>query len=71
MIFMPVLLGAKIPGNLGMIMEYYDQAGPLCINGYPMFLSCRLVNKKDAKKIWSMVEKLKKAEAVALGENDG
>jgi len=33
--------------NLGTIFEHLDKAAPRGINGYPMFLSFRLVNKSD------------------------
>jgi len=33
--------------NLGVIYEYYSEAGPRCCNGYPCFFSCHIINKAD------------------------
>ena len=35
----------------GMIYEYMDKAGPLSIDGMPMFLSFRCISQEDAKKV--------------------
>lgn len=35
----------------GMIYEYMDKAGPMAINGMPMFLSLRFLSQEDAKKV--------------------
>ena len=48
--------------DIGFIYEYLNQAGPLGINGYPMFFSCKLLGKEDTKVLY---EKLRQV-AVAL-----
>lgn len=37
--------------SIGMIYEYIDKAGPMSINGMPMFLSLRMLSQEDAKKV--------------------
>jgi hypothetical protein len=43
--------------SIGLLYEYIDTAGPMCINGYPIFLSHRMLNKKDTRKVFRMVDK--------------
>ena len=53
MVFMPIALGAfhnyteEQVNDIGQFYEYYDQASPRCINGYPIFFSVRVISKKD------------------------
>ena len=51
MVFMPIAFGAKFSPeeeqNIGTIYEYWDQAGPRSINGYPCFFSMRVLHKDD------------------------
>jgi len=67
MVFMPLAL---IEGETlerlrkdppGMIYEYMDKAGPMAINGMPMFLSLRMTNQEDAKKVFERVRKIEEA----------
>lgn len=46
--------------QIGMVYEYHTQAGPMSINGYPCFMSLRLLNKEDNKKVWGYYETYKK-----------
>lgn len=70
MIFMPVLLmpnpGAFV-ADAGLLFEYWDQAGPRSINGYPIFFSVRKIIKKDmpalehyVKTYWEMKKEIEK-----------
>lgn len=43
--------------NIGMVYEYYSEAGPTAINGYPCFYSCKLVSIDDAQKFVDMYNK--------------
>ena len=43
-----------------MVYEYHKEAGPMSINGYPCFMSLRLINKDDNKKVWGYYETYKK-----------
>jgi hypothetical protein len=45
--------------NIGMIYEDYSKAGPLSVNGYPMFMSCKIVSIEDTERF---LEKYKKYE---------
>ncbi len=44
--------------DLGMVYEYFDQAGMRSINGYPMFMSLRYLNREDTEKLRGYVDKL-------------
>lgn len=35
----------------GMVYEYMDKAGPMAIDGMPMFCSFRFLSQEDAKKV--------------------
>ena len=43
----------------GLIYEYTEKAGPRSISGLPMFLSMRMLNKKDAKLVWDYYDEIK------------
>jgi len=45
--------------HIGMIYEHMDKASPMGINGYPMFLSAKFLNKKDAEKVMNYYSKYK------------
>lgn len=58
-IFLPIALGALSADdieNFGLAYEYMNNACPMGINGYPCFMSCRLLNKADAQKLVEMVQ---------------
>ena len=65
-VFMPIILGGlsgytqEQIADIGFVYEYYDQAGNSSINGCPIFFSCRIVSKHDAKIIWEKVKKIQK-----------
>lgn len=46
--------------DAGLFYEYYDQAGPRAINGYPMFMSLRSLCKEDTEKLFDYIEEIKK-----------
>jgi len=66
-VFMPLLFGAlndvskEDKERIGMIYEYYDQSLPRSINGQPIFMSCRFLNKNDTEVVWEKVQKIQKA----------
>lgn len=45
----------------GMFYEYLSKAGPMAINGMPIFSSMRMANEDDTKKIWALVQKMEEA----------
>lgn len=49
-------------GKCGFIYEYISKACPTSINGYPVFMSLRIVENKEAKIVLDIVKKLKKQE---------
>lgn len=52
-IFMPLAFGAldgytpEDIADIGVVYEYLDAQGPRSVNGYPIFMSCRLMRKGD------------------------
>ena len=52
-IFLPIALGMLVGASeefiksIGIIYEYISESGPIAINGFPIFLSCRLMHKDD------------------------
>jgi hypothetical protein len=38
-----------LPPDTAMVYEYMDKAGTMGFNGYPMFMSCHIMNKEDAR----------------------
>lgn len=53
MVFMPIILGCfkdqdkEYLEDIGLIYEYYSEAGPRGINGKPTFTSLKLLSKGD------------------------
>lgn len=45
--------------NAGMIYEYMNRASPMGINGRPMFLTCHVLSKLDADRVWKMHDRIK------------
>ncbi|CAM3121267.1 hypothetical protein [Cupriavidus taiwanensis] len=67
--FMPIVFGALSAfdvGTLGLIYEFWSEAGPRSINGMPTFFSMRMLNREDATTLAGYVEKLAEAEKNAL-----
>lgn len=49
-IFMVIAMGGLQgvePASIGTIYEYLAEAGPRQINGYPIFMSCKMLNRED------------------------
>lgn len=65
MVFMPLaLMGQDLIDELhknppGIIYEYLDKAGPMAVNGMPMFLSLKMASIDDAKKVFEHYHKIK------------
>lgn len=62
MIFMPLVLGAfpascprSYLDSIGLIYEYTREASPRSVNGYPIFFSCRFLNKAQAARVMAAV----------------
>ena len=43
----------------GMVYEYMDKAGPMAIDGMPMFCSFRFLNQEDEKKVYEKYIQIK------------
>ena len=67
MIFMPIMFGAfdkmsaEERADSGVIYEYYKEAAPRGVNGYPIFFSCHYLNMADWKVVCEYIETLQKA----------
>lgn len=48
---------AQYSAELGIVWEYLSEALPRSINGYPIFMSCRVMNKSDWNKIWPVLQR--------------
>lgn len=68
-VFMPLaLMGKELIDELqknppGMIYEYMDKAGPMAINGMPMFTSFKMVSIDNVKKVFEQYNKIREAVA--------
>lgn len=68
-VFMVAALGGLSdfdPDDVAMLYEWLDKAGERGINGYPMFMSCRVVCHDDWNRVVEMAEKIVNAVAEAL-----
>lgn len=61
MVFLPLLLGAEVPRNTAHIYEYLSEAGPRQVNGYPIFMSMRLLTKDQTEELRSNIEAIQQA----------
>jgi hypothetical protein len=64
MVFLPIVLGGLAtiePTSIGLVYEYLEKAGPRSINGYPIFMSCKLLNLADTAIVLNYYDKYKKA----------
>jgi len=66
-VFMPIMLGAfsskseeELKNTIGMIYEYYSEAGPRSINGFPIFFSLKVLSPKETEKMFLYFEEYKK-----------
>lgn len=46
--------------DIGVIWEWMSEAGPRSINGMPMFMSFRMMNRSDAARAWKAIEREQK-----------
>ena len=44
--------------QMGAVYEYYDQAGERSCNGYPMFMSCKIVHTDDVEFLHTEIYRL-------------
>lgn len=59
MVFMPLVFGALEGFDLdtiGTIYEYYSEAGPRSINGYPCFFGFRMLHIDDWRRVLAAAE---------------
>ena len=61
LIFMPLIFMSDerrkelTKAKIVMIYEYIREAGQRSINGYPIFMSCHMLDKTDAARVWELV----------------
>ena len=67
MVFLPIAMGAfadwseEETKQIGLIYEYYKEAGPREINGYPIFMSMGVLGVEDAQTVLAKVVKANEA----------
>lgn len=61
-IFLPLSFLDKdeIPEDVVHVYEYLDKAGPISVNGYPTFTSCKMLVKGDAAELEKYISALRK-----------
>jgi hypothetical protein len=42
-----IALAGPLPPNTGLVYEYWEAAGPRSVNGFPMFLSMKLIAQES------------------------
>ena len=62
--FMPIMLSTTLPEDIGSIYEYLSEAGPLAVNGRPIFFSCHILTVAETKKVVKYAEKVAEVMAV-------
>ena len=70
MVFMPLMFLEKeqVEGmkDAGMVYEYYDKAGPRSINGYPIFMSMRVLHKDQSELLKKYMDKYEQLQTFFL-----
>ena len=75
MVFMPLLLGGlkdwkpEDIKDIGMLFEYIDQAGPRAVNGYPNFISMKIMSKAEVKIMFEHYDAYEKINAQFVFRN--
>lgn len=54
--------------NIGMLYEYMGEAGPMGVNGKPIFMSVRILSKPDTEKMFEFYEEYKKVKEEFLNK---
>ena len=58
--FVAAFAPEKIPKDTAHLFEYMENALPRCVNGKPMFMSCRILTKKELPLVMKNLEILRK-----------
>lgn len=64
LVFLPIALGALEDidlASVGMAYEYREKSLPRGINGYPIFMSVKLLNSTDTEAVCKMVKEMEEA----------
>lgn len=56
-----------VENEIDVFYEYYKEAGPTSVNGYPTFFSCRMMTRSDANKVIARYKEIREL----LGDNNG
>ena len=48
-----------VANEIDVFYEYMSEAGPTSINGYPVFYSCRMMNRADGNRIIAKYKEIK------------
>jgi hypothetical protein len=63
----PITLKQWQTDEIDVFYEYYSEAGPRSINGYPCFFSCRVMTRADGQRVLDEYNKIREL----LGDNNG
>lgn len=68
--FMPLMFvdPSDIPSNGAYIYEYLSEAGPVSINGRPIFFSMKILPTENVSKLREMLQQLENQRRQFLGE---
>jgi hypothetical protein len=70
LVFMSLIFASKnqVPQDVGAVYEYYSEAGPRSINGYPIFTSCYFLTEAETDIVQLYCNELKKERNKFLNE---
>ena len=57
-VFMPLALGGTVPEDAIHVYEYLNKAGPMAVNDWPIFMSCRFILEDENERLKPMIEEL-------------
>jgi hypothetical protein len=73
MVFMPLALGGLEgiePKTIGLMYEYYDQAGPRSVNGMPCFFSFRILHRDNIEDLQKYIEEIEYFKSKFMGDKE-
>jgi hypothetical protein len=74
-VFMPIIFMSeeqtkKVFEDVGMVYEYYSEAGPRGINGLPVFMTVRFLSSDESNRIAPMIKTIQEFKRQFLGKKE-
>lgn len=74
-VFMPIIFmdqeqSKAVFEDVGMVYEYYSEAGPRSVNGLPMFMSVRFLSNEETNRIAPMIKEIQDFKRKFLGKKE-